>query len=201
MFLYSSLSLYSTVLFVSNAQSEQRNRTFSKATMPHWWCFEVKHHCLLNQASNLRSFTTDSASQLNVLGHDRNALSVDRAQVGVLKESHEVSLTSLLQSQNSTSLESKIRFEILSNLTNQALEWKLADQKLGTLLVSADLTKSNGTWAVTMRLLDTTSSRCTLASSLGSKLLAWSLTSSRLTSGLFRTSHCLEVVVGVDRKV
>ena len=159
--------------------------------MPHWWCFEVKHQYKLNQTSNLRSFTTDSASQLNVLGHDGNAFRMDRAQVRVLKQSNKVCLTSLLQSQNCTSLEPKIRLEVLSNLANQALKGKLADQQLCTLLVPADLTKSDRTWAVTMRLLDTSSSGSTLASSFGSKLLARSLASSRLTSGLFRTSHGL----------
>ena len=41
--------------------------------------------------SCLCSFTTDSAGQLNVLGHDGDKLGVDGTQVDVFKQTHEVS--------------------------------------------------------------------------------------------------------------
>jgi hypothetical protein len=63
-------------------------------------------------------------------------------------------------------LETKIRLEVLSDLTNKTLEWSLADQEIRRLLVLADLTESDGTRTVTMRLLDTSSSWGTLTSSL-----------------------------------
>jgi hypothetical protein len=47
--------------------------------------------------------------------------------------------------------------EVLSNLTNEPLEGKLADQKLGRLLIPSDLAQGDGTRAETMRLLHTTS--------------------------------------------
>ena len=47
--------------------------------------------------------------------------------------------------------------EILSNLTNKALEGELADEQLGRLLVTPDFTKGDSTRPETMGLLDTTS--------------------------------------------
>ena len=44
----------------------------------------------------LRTLATDAACQLNVLGHDGDALRMDSAEVGVLKEAHEVCLGRLL---------------------------------------------------------------------------------------------------------
>nr|KYP75775.1 hypothetical protein KK1_019976 [Cajanus cajan] len=64
-------------------------------------------------------------------------------QVGVLKEPNEVCLGSLLQRKHSMALETKIKYlEILSNFTNQPLEWELPDKKLSTLLVFPNLTVS-----------------------------------------------------------
>jgi hypothetical protein len=68
---------------------------------------------------------------------------VDRAQVGVLEQGGEVSLGSLLKSHDGVGLETEVSLEVLSNLADKALERKLADKQLGTLLVLADLTKSN----------------------------------------------------------
>jgi hypothetical protein len=91
---------------------------------------------------------------------------VDGAQVGILKERDEVSLDGLLKSTDGGRLEAEIRLEVLSNLTNETLEWELADKKLGGLLVTTDLTESDGTRLITMWLLDTTSRRVRLAGSL-----------------------------------
>ena len=70
---------------------------------------------------------------------------MDGAQVGILKEGDEVGLDGLLKSTDGGGLEAKIRLEVLSNLTNETLEGKLADQKLGGLLVTTDFTQSDGT--------------------------------------------------------
>ena len=79
------------------------------------------------------------------------------AKVGVLKESNKVSLRCFLKSQDGRSLESKISLELLGDLTDKALERELSDEELRRLLVSADLTKSDGTGSVSVRLLDTSS--------------------------------------------
>lgn len=70
---------------------------------------------------------------------------MDGAQVGVLKERDEVSLNGLLESTDGGRLEAKVRLEVLSDFTDQALERQLADQQLGGLLVTTDFTESDGT--------------------------------------------------------
>ena len=67
---------------------------------------------------------------MNILWHNGNSLGVDSAQVGVLKKPDEVGLRRLLQSQDGGRLESKIGLEILRDLSNEALEGRLSDQKV-----------------------------------------------------------------------
>ena len=73
--------------------------------------------------------------------------------------------------------------EILSDLTDETLEGELADEELGRLLVATDLTESDGTRLITVRLLDTTGRWCRLASSLRGELLTWGLATSGFTKG------------------
>ena len=81
---------------------------------------------------------------------------MDGAEVGVLEERDEVSLNGLLESADGRRLEAEVRLEVLGDLTNQTLEGELADEELGRLLVATDLTESDGTGLVAVRLLDTT---------------------------------------------
>lgn len=83
-------------------------------------------------------------------------MNVHTTQVGVLEERDEVSLDGLLKSTDGGGLEAKIALKVLGNLTNKSLERELADQELRRLLVATDLTKSDGTRLISMRLLDTT---------------------------------------------
>ena len=61
--------------------------------------------CLINTvelglgicSGHLRALAADAARELDVLGHDGDALGVDGAQVGVLKQAHQVCLSGLLQ--------------------------------------------------------------------------------------------------------
>jgi hypothetical protein len=89
----------------------------------------------------LGSLSADTAGQLDVLRHDGHALGVDGAEVGVLEQGGEVGLGSLLEGHDRVRLEAEIGLEILGDLANQTLERKLADEELGALLVSADLTQ------------------------------------------------------------
>ena len=112
---------------------------------------------------------------------DGDTLGVDGAKVGVLKERDEVSLNGFLEGTDGGRLEAEIALEVLGNLTDETLEWELADQKLGRLLVATDLTESDGTRLVTVRLLDTTGrDRGGFASCLGGELLTGGLATSRL---------------------
>lgn len=139
----------------------------------------------------LRALTTDTAGQLDVLGHDRNTLGVDRAQVGVLEQSNQVSLSSLLECEHCRSLEAEISLEVLRDLADQSLEGELAHQQLSRLLVSADLAKSHGSGAVSVRLLHSSGSRSALTSRLGGELLSGSLSSGRLSRSLLCSCHCV----------
>ena len=137
----------------------------------------------------LGTLATDTAGELDVLGHDGHALGVDSAQVGVLEQTDQVGLASLLKGHDGRALEAKISLEILSDLTDKTLEWQLADEELGALLVTTNLTKSDGSWPVTMRFLHTTGGWGALTGGLGSQLLPWSLSSGRFTSRLLGTCH------------
>ncbi|KRX12281.1 hypothetical protein T07_2523 [Trichinella nelsoni] len=100
------------------------------------------------------------------------------AEIGVFKQTNQVSLSSLLQGKNCMALEAQISLEVLGNFTNKPLEWQLPDQELSTLLVLTDFTKSNSSRAVSVGLLDSSSGWGRLTSSLGGELLPWSLSSS-----------------------
>ena len=59
-------------------------------------------------AGRLGALASDAAGQLDVLGHDGDALGVDGAEVGVLEEPDEVSLRGLLQGQHGRRLEAQV---------------------------------------------------------------------------------------------
>ena len=137
----------------------------------------------------LGTLSTDTASKLDVLGHDGDPLGVDCAQVGVLEETNQVGLTGLLEGHDSGALEPEVSLEVLGDLTNQALEGQLADEELSGLLVAPDLTEGNCSWPVPVGLLDSASGGGRLAGSLGGQLLPGGLASSGLTGSLLGTSH------------
>jgi hypothetical protein len=85
---------------------------------------------------------------------------VIRAQEGVFEEGNEVGFGSLLKGHDGVGLETKVRPEVLGHLADEALERKLADEKLGRPLVPADLTESDGARSVAMGLLHA----CTIGS-------------------------------------
>ena len=69
------------------------------------------------------------------------------------------------------------------------MEGELADEELRRLLVATNLTESDGTGLVAVRLLDTSGAGGGLAGSLGGELLAGSLATGGLAGGLLGTSH------------
>ena len=97
--------------------------------------------------------------------------------------------TTYLKSSNSCALETEIGLEILSDFPHQPLEWQLSYEQFGRLLVPPDLTKSDGSRPVPVRLLHSTSWRGTLTSGLCGELLTRSLSSCRFTGSLLCTSH------------
>ena len=103
-------------------------------------------------AQCLVSLSAEAARQLDVPGHDGDALGVDGAQVGVLEEMHQVGLGRLLQGQDGGALEAQVGLEVLGDLAHQALEGQLADEQLRGLLVLADLAQRHGARAVAVGL-------------------------------------------------
>jgi histone H3 len=70
----------------------------------------------------LRTLSSDSSRQKNVLRHDSHTLGVDGAQIRVLKETHQISLGAFLEREERSTLKTKIRPDLLRNLANQSLE-------------------------------------------------------------------------------
>ena len=131
--------------------------------------------------SGLRPLTTETASKLDVLGLNGDTLGVDGAEIGILKEGDKVSLNRLLESADGRRLETQVGFEVLGDFTDKTLEGKLADQEFGGFLVATDLTESDGTRLVAVRLLDTTSGHWGgFTSGLGSEMLTWGFATSGL---------------------
>jgi hypothetical protein len=154
-----------------------------------WYTAQSHTYESSNEASYLRALATDAAGQLNVLGHDGDTLGMDGSQVGVLEQADQVGLGRLLQGQDGRALEAQVGLEVLGDLSHQALEGQLADQELGGLLVSSDLSKSHSAGSVSVGLLDTASGRGALAGGLGGELLAGGFASGGLTGSLLRAGH------------
>jgi hypothetical protein len=144
---------------------------------------------MCQQLSHLSTFSANAASQLDVLWHNGNTFGVDSAQVGILKETDQVSLASFLQSQYRGTLESEISLEVLCNFTYETLEWQFPDEKFCALLVTSDFTESNSSGPVPVGFLHTAGGWGTLTSGLGCQLLTWSLSSSGFSSGLLCSCH------------
>jgi hypothetical protein len=137
----------------------------------------------------LRALASDAAGELDVLGHDGDTLGVDGRKVGVLEEADKVGLSGLLEGEDGRALEAEVSLEVLSDLTNKALEGQLADEELGGLLVASDLTESDSAGSVSVGLLHATGGGGGLAGSLGGELLAGSLATGGLSSGLLSAGH------------
>jgi len=103
---------------------------------------------------NLGTLSADTASKLDILWHNSDTLGVNGAQIGVLEESDQISLTGLLESTNGSRLEPQVSFEVLSDFSHKTLEGQLPDEELSGLLVSPDLTESDSSWPVSVGLLD-----------------------------------------------
>ena len=156
-------------------------------------CSLMQPSCVDLDNSRLGALSTDTASELDVLRHDGDALGVDGAKVRVLEQTDQISLAGLLQCHDGRALEAQVGLEVLSDLAHQTLEGQLPDQQLRALLVTTDLTKSHRSWPVTMGLLHATSRRRALSCRLCSELLPRSLSSGRLSSRLLRTCHVFTV--------
>ena len=126
---------------------------------------------------------------MDILGHDRDTLGVDGTQVGVLEQSDEVGLASLLEGHDRGTLESQVSLEVLSDLTDQSLEGKLPQQELGRFLVSTDFSEGYCSRPVSVRFLHTSGGGSALTGGFGCQLLSGSFSSSGFTGGLLGTGY------------
>jgi len=83
-----------------------------------------------------------------VLSKIHNPLKICVATTESVGETDSQTMTSFnadLQSSDGSTLETQIGLEVLGDLSHQTLEGQLADQQLGGLLITTDLTQSHGT--------------------------------------------------------
>lgn len=146
------------------------------------------------------ALTTDSAGELHVLGHDGNSLGVDGAEVGVLEETDHVGFGGLLEGKDGGALETELASVLGSDLTDESLEGELADEELGGLLETSDLTESDGAGSETVRFLDAVGGGLgLLGSSLVSDVLSGVLGAGVLAGSLLGAGHCFLFVI-INRK-
>ncbi|KAK2970984.1 hypothetical protein RJ640_029538 [Escallonia rubra] len=139
--------------------------------------------------NSLSPFTADSASKLDVLGHDGDPLGMNGAQIGVLEETHQVRLRRLLQSCHGGALEPEVRLEVLGDFPDQSLEGQLPDQQLGALLVLPNLPQRHSPRPESVRLLDPSGGGSRFPRRLGRQLLPRRLPSGGLPCRLLGTCH------------
>ena len=66
---------------------------------------------------------------MHVLRHDGDPSCMNGTEIGVLEKSNEERFTGFLQGHDSSRLESQVRLEVLSELTNETLERELRSRK------------------------------------------------------------------------
>ena len=88
--------------------------------------------------------SSDSSGQVQVLLHNGRSVGVNRAKVSVLEESHEVSLSSLLDGKQGLRLESELAVNALTDVSHQSLEGGLEEEHSSLFLVALDLSKGYG---------------------------------------------------------
>ena len=136
--------------------------------------------------------SSDSPGKLHVLGHYGDSLCMDSAQVGVLKQPNKVSLRCLLEAQHGSGLEAEISLVFLCNLANKTLERKFSNEEVRGLLVATDLPEGNGSRAVPVRFLHSSSCRRFFPGSLGGEFLSGSFTAGALSSCLFCPTQSIQ---------
>ena len=140
-----------------------------------WWPLKRPMEDDVDDGPFLSTLTANTAGKLDVLGHDGHTLGVDGAQVGVLEQTDEVCLASLLEGHDGGALEAQIGLEVLSDFTDQTLEGQLADEKFGALLVTTDLTECDCSGPVTMGLLHSSGAGALLRAALVANCLRGAL--------------------------
>ena len=85
------------------------------------------------------TLVTNAASEVNVLGHDRDALGVDGAEVCVFKKTDEERFGRLLERLHRLCLEAKFVLKVVGDLTNETLKGQRSKEEFAALLVAPNL--------------------------------------------------------------
>ena len=93
--------------------------------------------------NSIVALTTNTSCQDDVLGHERDAVGVQRAQVGVLEHVRHVGLSCLLQGQQSLALEAELWVCILGDGLDKAHERQLGHDQVSLLLQSPNLSQGH----------------------------------------------------------
>ena len=136
------------------------------------------------------AFSPDATSELNVLGHNGDALGVDGAQIGVFEQTYHVCFGSFLQRKNGLGLESEVGLVFLGDFTNETLEGQFSNEQFGGLLELADLTEGNCACSEAVGLFDAlVGDICGFAGGFVRELLARGFRAGVLAGGLFGAGH------------
>jgi len=110
----------------------------------------------------LEALSADASSQVHVLLHHGHSVRVDSTEVGIFKESGEITLSSLLKSEQSLRLEAELTIDSVANGSHEPLEGCLGQQQICGLLVALDLSESDCTGSPAHLLLHAALGRCGL---------------------------------------
>lgn len=92
----------------------------------------------------LVALTAEAKRELKVLGEQRDALGVNRAQVSVTEDARDVRLGRLLDRLHRRRAETEGVLQIRGDLAHETAERGAGDEHLGGLLVPAHLTEGDG---------------------------------------------------------
>lgn len=84
------------------------------------------------------AFSSDPLSQLEILGHESDALGVDREQVGIFKERGEVALSGFLKGSQGVGGEANIWSSAASDVSDESLEREARDDHFALRLQPFD---------------------------------------------------------------
>ena len=97
----------------------------------------------MQRRNSIVALATNTSCQDDVLGHERDTVGVQRAQVGVLKHVSHVGLSCLLQGQQSLALEAELWVCILGDGLDKAHERQLGHDQVSLLLQSPNLSQGH----------------------------------------------------------
>jgi hypothetical protein len=148
---------------------------------------------LSSQPQHSQSFSSDSARELEVFGHDGDSFCMNCTKIGVFKNTYYVCFSSFLEGKNSRCLKAELILIFSSNFSNKSLERKFSDEEVCALLKFANFTKSNSPRSKAVTLFSIFLSGSMLLSLILRDVLPRSFASGVLACCLLGASHFLKI--------